>query len=163
MTAEKRIAQFLEDHPTGPLKVVVGYSSIWGLAWLHRHTQDRRVDLLIGNTEWDSFDFGTREDREDAKDFLKRKDVTVAGWNKETGDRSRTIMIGWLIDGEEPHLLAGSAHLSKNGLKLNRELMAEIKKDEITAAAEKMNKFFDEAKDCRKVLTSYVKQPAKKT
>lgn len=165
MTAAKRIAQFLKDHPDVPLRVVVGYTSIWGLAWLNRRTEGRQVDLLIGKTGSKYFEHGTREDRKDALEFLRRKDVSVYGWNKRIDDRSRTIMIAWHVDDGGHHLLAGSAHLSKQGLQVNVELMAEIAEDEVDASVKKMDGFFGEARDCKDLLLSYIGalQPAYRT
>ena len=156
MTAAKRINQFLQNHPTGALQVTVGFSSIWGLAWLNRRTKERRVDLLIGNTSKQYFRHGTREDREEALDFLSREDVTVAEWAKRNEKGYRTIMIAWLIFDGEFHLLAGSAHLSKQCMQINHELMAEASEKEIGASVEKMKKVFRETKDCRKDLISYI-------
>lgn len=48
-TVESRIDDFLSDTEGRPLRVAVGYTSVWGIAWLARRTQGRRVDLLIGN------------------------------------------------------------------------------------------------------------------
>ena len=153
---EQRIIEFLKNYPKSKLRVVVGFASIWGLAWLNHHTDGRQVDLLIGNTDAEYFEPGTSEEREGALDFLEREDVTVAGWNKMISDRTRTITIAWHVVDSEPHLLAGSAHLSQNGLQLNEELMAEIARDEIDAAVKKIDNLFDEASDCRQLLKSYI-------
>lgn len=50
-TAEAAVLRFLDKHKGGKLRVVVGYASVWGLAWLSRHCGGRSVDLLIGNCQ----------------------------------------------------------------------------------------------------------------
>ena len=60
--AESHISEFLDAHPNQPLRVAVDYASVWGLAWLGRHTQGRSVELLIGDCRKHRFEIGTEID-----------------------------------------------------------------------------------------------------
>lgn len=136
--AEQRIIRFLQANPEGNLRVVVAYTSIWGLAWLHRHTQGRRVDLLIGSIWEKRFEEGNNIDRQDAMEFLMRKDVTVKNWyRKQDFAKSEAHMKAWLVKNSSTcRLLTGSANLTKAGLVHNYELMVEpIDNDENVSIA----------------------------
>lgn len=61
-STESRISEFLDAHPSQPLRVAVGYASVWELAWLSRHTQGRSVELLMGDCRKHRFEIGTEID-----------------------------------------------------------------------------------------------------
>lgn len=156
MTAEERIAQFLDDHPTGTLKVVVAYASTWGLAWLHSQAPERQVDLLIGNTSLYYFKHGTTKNRQAALQFLKRENATISNQYRFGRSNPRANMIAWLVLGSKPHLLAGSANLSEQSMVHNQELMAEAAERDIGASIEKMKAAFADSTDCRDRLIEYI-------
>lgn len=167
MDTEQRIAQFLRDHPTGTLRVAVGFASIWGLAWLHRHTQGRRVDLLIDNTQKKRFIVeSSDEDRQAALDFLRRGDVTIRNYfdhqyHRATRAKSDAHLKAWLVvEGGVNYLLVGSANLTKQGLRHNVEVMVEATGADLGISVQKINDLYrdDRSTDCRGRLEGYIRE-----
>lgn len=157
-TIEERIKQFLRDYPNGPLQVAVGFASIWGLAWLHRHTQGRPVNLLIGDTQKKHFKKATRADKKAALEFLRRDDVTVSNWYKKHGGKSDAHMKAWLAaEAGKFHLLTGSANLSKQGLRHNHEQMVEPVEKDLEVSVAGMEKLYRMSWDCGDRLMSYIR------
>ena len=128
-SAESRIAEFLDANPNQPLRVAVGYASVWGLAWLGRHTQGRSVELLIGDCRKHRFKAGTEADRKTAREFLSRGDVTLRNWYaRRDQERSAHIKAWQTTDSTgQTLILSGSANLSRQGLRSNSNHMVVIR------------------------------------
>lgn len=125
-STEDRIRQFLRDHPDGPVKIVVGFASVWGLAWLDDHTRGRPVHLLIGDVRKHRFSKADFVERKRALEFLRRRDVKITNWYRRHPQKSEAHMKSWLIESAGgPHVLTGSANLTRSGIQHNRELMVE--------------------------------------
>lgn len=114
----RRVADFLEANPDGPLKIATGYCSWWGLKWLSEHTSDREsVDVLIGDTNPKYFLKAEMDEIEAAEDFVQRPEVSI--WELErTGSRSMVHSKAWIAD---KSVLSGSANLTRNGFYRNSE------------------------------------------
>lgn len=128
-SAESRIAEFLDAHPNQLLRVAVGYASVWGLAWLGRHTQGRSVELLIGDCRKHRFKAGTETDQKTAREFLSRDDVALRNWyTKRDQERSAHIKAWQTTDSTgQIRILSGSANLSQQGLRSNSNHMVVIR------------------------------------
>lgn len=125
--AEDRIIKFLDEHPHGRLFVLTGFTSVWGLAWLHKRTIGRPVTLIIGDAKQFRFDKAAEEDKETALEFLDRRDVRVLNWyDKNTpGRESIAHAKAWIVKGRtKSAVLLGSANLTKQGMRHNFEMMA---------------------------------------
>lgn len=163
--AETRILKFLKDYPDGTLWVAVGYASVWGLAWLHRHTQERRVRLLIGDARFRHFNKGKPSDRVDAVRFLNRTGnydkVVVRNWYKKHGEKSDAHLKAWLVkdSGGVSRLLAGSANLSKSGLRHNWEVMVEAHGSDLVDAEKQVKNLFVESWDYQDRILEYIESP----
>ena len=119
-SANRQIEQFLKRNRDGPLLVVVGFASAFGLRWLHERTRHRDVSLLIGDIGTGFRNF-SRDDRRSAVEFLRRSDVQVR--------QCATLHAkAWLVhsDPSRPSagaVLVGSANLTKRGLIQNVEML----------------------------------------
>jgi hypothetical protein len=119
-SAGKQIEQFLKRNRDGPLLVVVGFASAFGLRWLHERTRHRDVSLLVGDIEIGFRKF-SKDDRQSAVEFLRRPDVQVR--------QCATLHAkAWLVhsDPSSPYagaVLVGSANLTKRGLVHNVEML----------------------------------------
>lgn len=114
MNTEQRIRKFLQDYPDGTLRVATEHTSLWGIAWLHRHTPRRRVELLVAYPQGRLFWRAHPKDYQAALDFLGRDNVEVRNWRKADDSRADIYKNGWLvINGVEHHLMIGDANLSK--------------------------------------------------
>ena len=123
--AANTIERFLLKYPDRKIRVVIGYASIYGLAWLAERTQNRKVDLLIGFYGNQSFRNDSTESISNAKRFLCREDVTVRSWFAKDPARGSVHMKAChTLDSNNAHrILSGSANLTKQGLLYNREAM----------------------------------------
>ena len=157
-SAESRIAEFLDAHPNQPLRVAVGYASVWGLAWLGRHTQGRSVELLIGDCRKHRFKAGTETDRKTAREFLSRGDVTLRNWyTKRDQERSAHIKAWQTTDSTgQTFILSGSANLSQQGLRHNTEAMGEYSGQDRTEAVRSMNDLFAKSWDAKERVLGYL-------
>ena len=129
--AQRHIQRFLEDNPQGHLYVLVGYASVWGLAWLHENTPGRSVTLIIGDTRPHHFESATNPDRARALQFLRRRDVGTLSWyrtGRSPEGKSKLHAKAWVIAAPEQRsaraALIGSANLTTAGLRDNWEMMA---------------------------------------
>ncbi|MDE0232710.1 MAG: phospholipase D family protein [bacterium] len=129
--AQAHIQRFLGDNPHGHLYVLVGYASVWGLAWLQENTPGRPVTLIIGDTRPHHFDSATNRDRARALQFLRRGDARTLSWYRTRRSAQGKSMLhakGWIIaaPGERSATAAliGSANLTRAGLQDNWEMMA---------------------------------------
>lgn len=129
--AQGHIQRFLGDNPHGRLYVLVGYASVWGLAWLGENTPERPVTLIIGDTRPHHFESATNRDRARALQFLRRRDVRTLSWYRTGRNAQGKSMLhakAWVI--AEPKgrtagaALVGSANLTRVGLQDNWEMMA---------------------------------------
>lgn len=157
-SAESRIAEFLDAHPNKPLRVAVGYASVWGLAWLGRHTQGRSVELLIGDCRKHRFKAGTETDRKAAREFLSRDDVTLKNWyTRRDQERSAHIKAWQTTDSTgQIRILSGSANLSQQGLRHNTEAMGEYSGQDRTEAVRSMNDLFAKSWDAKERVLGYL-------
>lgn len=157
-SAESRIAEFLDAHPNQPLWVAVGYASVWGLAWLGRHTQGRSVELLIGDCRKHRFKAGTETDRKAAREFLSRDDVTLKNWyTRRDQERSAHIKAWQTADSTgQIRILSGSANLSQQGLRHNTEAMGEYSGQDRTEAVRSMNDLFAKSWDAKERVLGYL-------
>lgn len=99
-----RIERFLRDNPSGPLYVVVGFASAFGLAWLNERTRGRPVTLLIGDTRT-GFAKSSKEDRRAAIAFVQRPEVAVLNWYRKSGGHRTAYAKAWMV---EPDPRAGT-------------------------------------------------------
>ena len=157
-SAESRIAEFLDANPNQPLRVAVGYASVWGLAWLGRHTQGRSVELLIGDCRKHRFKAGTEADRKTAREFLSRGDVTLSNWYaRRDQERSAHIKAWQTTDSTgQTIILSGSANLSQQGLRHNTEAMGEYSGQDRTEAVRSMNDLFAKSWDAKERVLGYL-------
>ena len=128
---ETLIKRFLQDNSDGHLYVVVGFASVWGLAWLQDHTRGRPVTVLIGETRSQHFENATDFDRKKALAFVDRGDVQVLNWYRSARSaqgKSNLHAKAWVITDRNGRTataaLIGSANLTKVGLRTNWEMMA---------------------------------------
>nr|MDE0502306.1 phospholipase D family protein [bacterium] len=129
--AQGHIQRFLGDSPHGHLFVLVGYASVWGLAWLHENTRGRPVTLIIGDTKPHHFERATNRDRARALQFLRRRDVRTLSWYRTGRSAEGKSMLhakAWVIAAPRNRsakaALIGSANLTRAGLRDNWEMMA---------------------------------------
>ena len=137
--AQGHIQRFLRDNPHGHLYVLVGYASVWGLAWLQENTPGRPVTLIIGDTRPHHFESATNRDRARALQFLRRTDARTLSWyrtGKSAQGKSMLHAKGWVIaePTEKPATAAliGSANLTRAGLQANWEMMALVSGGELS-------------------------------
>ena len=176
--AAKTIEKFLSKYPDRELRVVVGYASVYGLAWLAERTQNRKVDLLIGFYGLKNFRNDNTESISAAKRFLRREDVAVRSWFPKEPVRCSVHMKAWhTLDSDNAHrILSGSANLTKHGLLHNREAMGEYYGNEANETMWSMNgiwcsgwnikpkliSIIEEIETTEKDLGFTVSEPAKK-
>lgn len=168
LTAAERIKQFLAEHPKGKLTVAIGFASINGLAWLHRQTLGRPVDLLIGDTRANQFKEGQPEKRREAIEFLNRRDIEVYNWFSNHPKRREAHLKVWHISqpNAKPAVLVGSANLTDAGLFHNYEAMCEAGKADTERIRSQLNELFGKAwvsnkegLTVRKRLLEYIGSP----
>ncbi len=158
---ERRILEFLHAHLGAPLRVAVGYCSIWGLAWLARHTQNRPVELLIGDTRRRFFRHATQSDRNIVAEFLSRSDVRVCNWYKKHGGASQAHLKAWVIRTPEgPVVLTGSANLTEKGIRRNAEAMGEFTGEDARRTVAEVDALFAKSWDAKEQITGYIQSPA---
>ena len=124
---ERRIRDFLRAYPLGTLRCVTAYADVFGLAWLEKHTEGRRVILLIGDARPRLFR-GQKDDCELALRFLRRADTEVLNWydKSQRGFIHQKNYVVETTDGRKPiSALIGSANLTAAGLFRNYETMEE--------------------------------------
>lgn len=158
-TVESRIDDFLSDTEGQPLRVAVGYTSVWGIAWLARRTQGRRVDLLIGNCSPLYFKNATAEDRQMASKFLDRSDVEVKNWYKRRGGAKDMNAKVWISrdSHDRRRLLSGSANLTRRGLRENIEAIGEYRGEDLQRTRQNINEICDDkAWDAKDRLREYI-------
>ena len=136
--AHHQVRRFLKQYPTGRLYVLMGYVSVWGLAWLQENTVGRQVTLVIGNAQPSWFQNATASDRAKALSLLRRPDVQTLNWyrtNRNRLGKSDLHAKSWIISDPKNKAavaaLVGSANLSKTGLEKNWEMMALVAKNEL--------------------------------
>jgi len=156
-STEARITEFLRSHPDAPVRVVVGYASVWGLAWLHRHTKGRRVHLLIGDMRKHHFDRASDRDKQQALKFLARPDVEISNWYKKKPQPSEARIKAWMIESPgKVAVLTGTANLTKKGIQYNRELMMEPSGKDLNYAVSTIKRLFVNSWDCRDKLSRHI-------
>ena len=116
--ASSRIEQHLNDHPNGDLTVAVGYATPAGLAWLADRTRNRRVLLMIGNTQPRYWQNPSPADHAAAVAFLSRTDVEVRNWYRTSksrhGEASAHLKVWAIHDrGNAVSVLVGSGNLTR--------------------------------------------------
>lgn len=136
--SQGHIKRFLRDHPDGHLYVMVGFASVWGLAWLQENTRGRTVTVVIGDTKKHRFQIATDTDRRRALEFLRRKDVRVLNWyqtSKSSQGASVMHAKGWIVADSwrtsATVAMIGSANLTREGLQNNWEMMALVADHEL--------------------------------
>lgn len=162
--AEQRIIEFLKKNPQGHLYVLTGYASVWGLAWLHEHTSDRRVTLLTGDARKKRFAKATESDRTSALEFLGCNDVTVKTWysKKTPGREAIAHAKAWIV--KKPNrsnryvALVGSANLTEQGFRYNFEMMALVADVEVPTLVAEMEETLGNAKESKKRIASYLEE-----
>lgn len=157
-TVESRIDAFLSDTQGSPLRVAVGYASVWGIAWLARRTQGRRVDLLIGDCRPFYFRAATDEDRQTALKFLDRSDVQVKNWYQRRGGAKSMNTKVWIVrvSLDKLRLLSGSANLTRKGLRENVEAMGEYHEEDLERTRQNINEIWGKAWDAKDRLRKYI-------
>ncbi len=156
-STEERITKFLRSHPDAPVRVVVGYASVWGLAWLHRHTRGRRVHLLIGDMRKHHFDRASDRDKQQALKFLARPDVEISNWCQKKPQPSEARIKAWMIESPgKVAVLTGTANLTKKGIQYNRELMMEPSGKDLNYAVSTIKRLFVNSWDCRDKLSRHI-------
>jgi len=160
-STEQRIIGFLASYPDGPLTVVVGYASIWGLAWLNDHTKGRKVNLVIGDTRGNHFARASEDSRRNAMNFLRRADVSVGNWYQKQGTPSEIHMKAWLIETPaDSAVLVGSANLTKKGIRQNQELMVEASGNDLNNSISKIRQLRAKSWDCQERLIKHISPAA---
>ena len=134
MPVASKIEEFLRNAPTGRLYVVVGYADVTGLAWLERHTAERPVTLLIGDTRRRLFQ-GQPQDRRAALNLLARMDVDVlSGYRRGAPFVHQKVFVVASSGGDEAVAgLVGSANLTDAGLSRNEETVVTVSGEELPA------------------------------
>jgi len=158
---EGRLLDFIHKNTDGKLQIITGFASVWGLAWLARNTQHRSVELCIGKIDRRYFRNSTEAERNEAEAFLNRDNVLVKTGRDKPEDHGYIHMKTWRIQsGRETRVvLSGSANLSKNGLRQNREIMSSVPAEELPAVSEQINSVLREARSCKQDLMKNVKHP----
>ena len=159
--AEKPITKFLNENPRGPLYVLTGYASVWGLAWLHKRTLGRPVILLTGDARKRRFGKAFEPDREAASEFLRRSDVTVKTWfsTKTPGREVIAHAKAWIVKKPRGNAaLVGSANLTEQGLRHNFEMMAKAADREVPALIEEMERALAMAKESKGRIADYLEE-----
>lgn len=129
----QHIERFLQNNPNGHIYVATGFASPYGLAWLHRRTRRRAVTVVIGGSGlgdrfWRK---GSKEDKDAAREFLDRSDVSVCVW-KDGHLASELHAKFWITESHAGiDVLVGSANLTKNGLYKNREAMTRARDEDL--------------------------------
>ena len=131
LDAASVIDGFLKKHPRGELRLGTGYASAYGLAWLHRRTRRRSVQLLIGDLRT-GFVRPAPDVQEEALAFLSRGDVSVRGCHAPDGMLHKKVWVALDPDGSgrPSGVLVGSANLTKAGLHKNDETVARAAPEE---------------------------------
>lgn len=131
LDAASVIDGFLKKHPRGELRLGTGYASAYGLAWLHRRTRRRPVQVLIGDLRT-GFSRSAPDVQEEALAFLSRGDVSVRGCHAPDGMLHKKVWIALDPDGSgrPSGVLVGSANLTKAGLHKNDETVARAAPEE---------------------------------
>lgn len=161
-TAAQRIKRFLRRNPDGRLIVCVATASPAGLAWLHEHTRDRPVELLVGDLRSRHFADGTRRQRRDAAKFADRDDVKIRHWPRRGGADTRRckahLKLWAVCDREDSpdRFLIGSANLTTAGLHDNVEAVAVADASEHTYLADVVQRLRSEAGSARRRLRDAV-------
>lgn len=144
---QEHIKGFLRENP-GHLHVVVGYASVWGLAWLQDHTQGRPVSLIVGDAKAHHFEKATDADRRRALAFIGRRDVRVLNWYRTARSAQGKSMLhakAWIATDRSGRrataALVGSANLTKVGLQDNWEMMAVVAEAELPRIWEQLDGF----------------------
>lgn len=154
---EKRILEFLVRHPEAPLRIAVGYASVWGLAWLNEHTKGRPVELFIGNAKPRYFSNATESDISAAQEFLSRSDVAVRNWYRRHGGKSEAHLKAWVVQtNAAPAVLMGSANLTRAGIQENQEVMGECSADDASRTASEIDALWKKAWDAKRRLLGYL-------
>lgn len=159
--AEQRIIEFLKKNPQGHLYVLTGYASVWGLAWLHKHTSGRPVTLLTGDARKKRFAKATESDRKSALKFLSNKNVTVKTWysKKTPGRETIAHAKAWIVKKPNGYVaLVGSANLTEQGLRHNFEMMARAADVEVPALVAEMERALAKAKESKVRIASYLEE-----
>ena len=159
--AEQRIIEFLKKNPQGHLYVLTGYASVWGLAWLHKHTSGRPVTLLTGDARKKRFAKATESDRKSALKFLSRDKVTVKTWySKKTPGREAIVHAkAWIVKKSDEYVaLVGSANLTEQGFQHNFEMMARVADVEVRSLVTAMKGALAKAKESKVRIASYLEE-----
>lgn len=164
-STERRILRFLDNHPDAPVTVVVGFASVWGLAWLNDNTKGRKVNLLIGDARQNHFAKSSESNKRNAVNFLRRTDVNVSNWYRRGNNPSEIHMKAWLIETPaQSAALVGSANLTKKGIRQNQELMVEASGSDLNYSINQIKKLMADSWTCQDRLVGYLdpasKQPA---
>ena len=117
--AARKIEKFLSSTAGEHLRIVTGYASWNGLAWLGERTEDRTVDILIGDLSPKRFPVSRGLDA--AAEFVFRDDVRI--WQPKKRSyrvHAKIWMAGPPMDAD---VLAGSVNLSDLGLHASVENM----------------------------------------
>ena len=144
------VETFLQDNPRGPLWVVVGFASAFGLGWLDERTRGRSVRLLIGDTR-KGFGRCSEDDRRAAVAFLRRSDVTVTNWYKRRGGYETVHAKAWMVVSDTTStataVLVGSANLTRQGLYVNTEVLTVAPASELARLHREMVTALDKSWD----------------
>lgn len=159
-SAAEKIALFLDRYPGGKLRIAAGYATVWGLAWLHRNTDGRPVDIVVGDCRPRFFSSFTQADAADALAFLARDDVRLMNWYSRRNPRNVHMKL-WMLEDRNGNckVLAGSANLTRRGMLENFENMGEYHGDHREAAARQMRIVFGEAWDAKDRIVGYIAPP----
>ena len=143
-----QIEQFLSQHPTQPLWVVVGFASAFGFRWLHERTAGRAVRVLVGDTR-KGFANVSADDRQAAIDFINRADTEVLNWYRRHGGYRTVHTKAWLTvppgASTASAALVGSANLTRQGLYENTETMVAATEPDLRRLRAEMEEAMDKA------------------
>lgn len=129
----QHIGRFLQNNLDGHIYVATGFASPYGLAWLHRRTRHRAVTVVIGGSSLDDkyWNKGSKEDKDAAREFLDRSDVSVCVWKGSHAGSELHAKLWITKSHAEIDVLLGSANLTKNGLCINREAMTRARDEDL--------------------------------
>ena len=118
---ETKLINLFQENKGGQLHVLVGYTSVWGLAWLGKHTKDfTEITLTVGDLKEQTFDNATEENRAEAISFLERTEVYVYNCDWYLGKSERQLHSKVFFCESSlgmPSVLVGSSNLTRRGLK----------------------------------------------
>lgn len=158
--AAQHIGRFLQKNTKGHIYVATGFASPYGLAWLHRRTRHRAVTVVIGGSSLDDkyWNKGSKEDKDAAREFLDRSDVSVCVWKGSHPDSELHAKLWITKSHAEIDILLGSANLTKNGLYKNREAMTRARDEDLDRHWNDMHSHVEGSHDAKNDIRSLMQR-----